>query len=245
VKGGVLLQTGHWVSFLTRDAGSILQELHPPHLTPSDPAAAWYGGTPSYVYVATSLTGNTFVLQFDYGPHSILQQYNGRTFSLIRQWEIQAPGHQRISIDDTSFFVSREPDLNNIYITPLGGQLTIGQPRNGRWIAIDHDLWLSRDQIPALKAREEVTDIQLSRNHAVIALQLERVGRCCPSLDIYPQKLDSRTVVYTFSGSKVLLDLPSSNKRDRAYALALSPDGTKLAILDGDQLAVYEVPGPN
>jgi hypothetical protein len=245
VAGGVLLQTGHWVRFLTRDAGSILQELPPPHLAPNDPAASWYGGTPSYVYVATSLTGKTFVLQYDYGPHSILQQYNGQTLALIRQWEIEAPGHQRISIDDTSFFVSREPDLNPIYMTPLGGQLTTPLPRNHRWVLIDDDHWLSRDQVPPLKAREAVTGIQLSRNHAVIALQLERVGRCCPSLDIDPPKLDSRTVVYTYSGAKVLLNLPSSNKRDRAYALALSPDGTKLAILDGDQLAVYLVPAPN
>ena len=239
--GGVILQTGQWVRFLTQDAGSILRVVQPPYLPPNDPAVAWEGGMPSYVYVATSLSGKTIVIQYDYGPHSILQQYDGQTFNLVRQWEIGSPGHQRVSIDDNNYFISREPDLNRIYMTPFGGQLTTPMAsRRGSIVYPDH--WLSQDQIPPLTEGKHVTGTKVSQDTAVLAIQFERVGRCCPSLDIDPPTLDSRSIVYTYPGLKVLLDLPSSNKRDRPYAFALSPNGTKLALLDGDQLTVYKVP---
>ena len=244
--GGILVRTGPEVKFYSRD----LSELQ--HLVLSEADTS---------IISISATGRTVLLnQYD-RKESHFEIRDGSTFELKKSWSEAPPLRHLYSISEVAI-AAADSDQKRIVLSDFG---------SGRWKALDGSFKAGCIYSPALlsdkllasevcgkfvilstegatlledspeKDESEGEQIEASRYGQVVATSLvRRKGGGFFDTDI--RRVNDRIAVYDLSRKRRVLTVEVLPLPKKPCDFALSPDGTKLAVLNDGVVSVYAVP---
>lgn len=247
--GGVLINTGETVKLYTTDFATVQNVTIPP-VDKSD-----------MVFTSVSPTGKTIMLNH-FNPKlnvSHLDVFDADTLNLKHSWNQSPRLYYDYSISDKGIAAS------GVFTTDFG---------RTSWTNVGHGIGHCGGNVPILYTDEELvygcsklivvsvngqvlmTDSFPSSDEASPKRAIARGGRfVAVSLRTVEAKKHlltessrritaTRIVVYDLSLKKQILTLIVDPLPKSAYDFALSPDGTKLVVLNDRRVSVYSIPSP-
>jgi hypothetical protein len=248
VEGGVLLRTGYTLRLLSKK----LVELQKITFREDDPEARsipW-----DILVISVSFTGKT-VLVNRISQKARVSHFNvldGDTLKPRYSWDQSPPLYNSYSISDTAIVASNFHE-NAVIRTEFGGKRS--EPLGAEYKKGCAGLvtFLSDNQLEqACKQRvlsdekgpSELQKIVISQNGNLIANSLgDREIKKHIFSEAGIRLLATRIVVYDLFKKKRVLELFVDPLPKTDYDFALSPDGSRLAVLNDRTVSVFSVPG--
>lgn len=246
-KDGVLVRTGQLVRFYSKDFVDLQQVALPQ----PDPHDTWI--------VSVSATGKTVMLNHYDLKESHFEVRDGSTFKQLKAWS-EAPLRHPYSISDVGI-ATADSHQKHIVLSEFG---------SGRWVPLGKGFacvsspTLVTERVLANAACKELsivttegdvlmTDhseehesfsgekIAVAQSGAVLASSLIQ-GKGGGFFDRDVHRTKTHVAVYDLTLKKRVLTVDVSPLPGGNYDFALSPDGSKLAILNDREVSVYTVP---
>lgn len=247
-NGGLLVRTGPEIKFYSKNFVELQHVLLPDARTS---------------VVSVSTTGRTVLLNHYDQKESHFEARDGNTFELRKSWSEAPPLRHLYSISDVAI-AAADSDQKHIILGDFGtgrwrtlesnGNSKVGCVYSPTFIserllasAICGKLMLLSTGGATLmedhpeKDESEGEKIEVARDGRVIAASLvRRKGGGFFDTDV--RRIGDRVAVYDLSLKKRILTVDVDPLPKNDYDFTLSPDGSKLAILNDRNVSVYSVP---
>ena len=250
-EGGVLIRVGDQMKFCSKS----LEELHRSDLRDTGSSDSWA--------IRVSPTGKTIMVSHSDRYERYFEVRDGQTFEVKRSWSDTPPfRHNLYSVSDGAIAAA---DLNQerILLSDFGSKrwealkvrFKIGCVGSPTFVSETLLINASCKKLSLLSTtgetlmeesfeKNESVDGQeatVAKSARIIAVSLER-GKGGGIFDTDVRRTGNRIALYDLVLRKRVLTVDVVPMPTREYDFALSPDGSKLAILNDRNVSVYSVP---
>ncbi|HZQ22699.1 MAG TPA: hypothetical protein VFA89_07850 [Terriglobales bacterium] len=245
-KGGMVVRTGPEIKFYTKS----LTELQ--HIALPEGGAS---------IISVSPTGKTVMInQYD-GKESYFEIRDGDGFQIRTSWSETPPLRHLYSISDAAI-VAADPDQKQVIASDFSsgrwrilkgnfkpgcvywpifvGEKVAASEICGKLVLFSTAGQTIMESRPE-KHESEGEKIEAARDGTIVAVSLTR-RKGGGVFDTNVRRVSDQIIVYDLSSTSRVLTLDLAPVPKIEYHFALSPDGSKLAVVTDNQVSVYSVP---
>lgn len=248
VSGGFLMKSGSLLRLMSNEFEQVRQV----ELGPESEGRTWD--------VAVSATGRTILTTRSDKTSSSFKTFSADSLEANTKWSEPAPFHALYSISDTAI-VAADRKQRHIITSSFGtgtwnlvdrefgcvgipvataDLLVNGACNRLSVLSLDGNVLMEDQTEKGVSVEQEVV---LSRNGKFIAVSLARGRRSGHWLDPDVSRSTTRVAVYDLSARKRIFVVDVAPMPGAGYEYALSPTGSKLAVLSNGSVSVYSVSG--